>query len=141
MSGFAVAGDRYDRQVVRRKFGRRKFGRATQDSRKAAPADFTHAIRCLAWESPKTGTGSCPSPALLDAAGPGATIRLVAGLTLLHVDHPQMPGFLLDVKESCSSSAMRRQTTPIMPGLGSYSSQPVHGQTPADRAVGTTSQK
>jgi Bacterial sugar transferase len=32
------------------------------------------------------------APALLDVAGPRATIRATAGLTLLHVDHPQLSG-------------------------------------------------
>jgi exopolysaccharide biosynthesis polyprenyl glycosylphosphotransferase len=34
----------------------------------------------------------CVAPALLDVAGPRTTIRPVAGLTLLHVDHPELAG-------------------------------------------------
>ena len=47
-------------------------------------------LRSLAWELEKTGTDLCVSPALLDVAGPRTTIRPTAGLTLLHVDHPQL---------------------------------------------------
>jgi len=49
-------------------------------------------LRTLAWELEKTGTDLCVAPALLDVAGPRTTIRSTAGLTLLHVDHPQLSG-------------------------------------------------
>jgi exopolysaccharide biosynthesis polyprenyl glycosylphosphotransferase len=49
-------------------------------------------LRALAWELEKTGTELCVSPALLDVAGPRTTVRPTAGLTLLHVDHPQLTG-------------------------------------------------
>jgi exopolysaccharide biosynthesis polyprenyl glycosylphosphotransferase len=56
-------------------------------------------LRSLAWELEKTGTDLCVSPALLDVAGPRTTIRPTAGLTLLHVDHPQLSGLGLMVKD------------------------------------------
>ena len=49
-------------------------------------------LRDLAWELEKTGTDLCVAPALLDVAGPRTTIRPVAGLPLLHVDHPEFTG-------------------------------------------------
>jgi exopolysaccharide biosynthesis polyprenyl glycosylphosphotransferase len=49
-------------------------------------------LRDLAWELEKTGTDLCVAPALLDVAGPRTTIRPVAGLPLLHVDHPEFGG-------------------------------------------------
>ena len=55
-------------------------------------------LRGLAWELEKTGTDLCVSPALLDVAGPRTTVRQTAGLTLLHVDHPQLDGFRLVFK-------------------------------------------
>ena len=55
-------------------------------------------LRRLAWELEKTGTDLCVSPALLDVAGPRTTIRSTAGLTLLHVDHPQLSGNRLVIK-------------------------------------------
>ena len=50
------------------------------------------ALRQLAWELEKTGTDLCVAPALMDVAGPRTTVRPTAGLTLLHVDHPQLSG-------------------------------------------------
>lgn len=55
-------------------------------------------LRGLAWELEKTGTDLCVSPALLDVAGPRTTVRATAGLTLLHVDHPQLNGARLVLK-------------------------------------------
>ena len=49
-------------------------------------------LRRLAWDLEKVGTEMCVAPALLHVAGPRTTIRPVAGLTLLHVDHPQLDG-------------------------------------------------
>ena len=62
-------------------------------------------LRGLAWELEKTGTDLCVSPALLDVAGPRTTIRPTAGLTLLHVDHPQLGGVRLLLKELFDRSA------------------------------------
>jgi exopolysaccharide biosynthesis polyprenyl glycosylphosphotransferase len=55
-------------------------------------------LRGLAWELEKTGTDLCVAPALLDVAGPRTTVRPTAGLTLLHVDHPQLSGARQAVK-------------------------------------------
>jgi exopolysaccharide biosynthesis polyprenyl glycosylphosphotransferase len=55
-------------------------------------------LRDLAWELEKTGTDLCVAPALLDVAGPRTTIRPVAGLPLLHMDHPEFTGFRRVVK-------------------------------------------
>ena len=49
-------------------------------------------LRELAWELEETGTGLCVAPALMDVAGPRTTIRPVAGLPLLHMDHPELDG-------------------------------------------------
>jgi exopolysaccharide biosynthesis polyprenyl glycosylphosphotransferase len=49
-------------------------------------------LRRLAWELEKTGTDLCVAPVLMDVAGPRTTIRPVAGLPLLHVDHPELDG-------------------------------------------------
>jgi len=58
----------------------------------ACPEMSGLALRELAWELEKTGTDLCVAPALLDVAGPRTTIRPVAGLPLLHVDHPEFTG-------------------------------------------------
>jgi exopolysaccharide biosynthesis polyprenyl glycosylphosphotransferase len=57
------------------------------------------ALRNLAWELEKTGTDLCVAPALLDVAGPRTTIRPVAGLPLLHMDHPEFTGIRRVIKE------------------------------------------
>jgi exopolysaccharide biosynthesis polyprenyl glycosylphosphotransferase len=49
-------------------------------------------LRELAWELERTDTDLCVAPALLDVAGPRTTIRPVAGLPLLHMDHPEFTG-------------------------------------------------
>ncbi len=64
----------------------------------ACPEMAGDRLRQLAWDLEKTGTDLCVAPALLDVAGPRTTIRPVAGLPLLHVDHPEFSGFRLVVK-------------------------------------------
>src|ERR1019366_2272265 len=55
-------------------------------------------LRRLAWELEKTDTDLCVAPALMDGAGPRTTIRPVAGLPLLHVDHAELTGVKWAVK-------------------------------------------
>jgi exopolysaccharide biosynthesis polyprenyl glycosylphosphotransferase len=55
-------------------------------------------LRELAWELEETGTDLCVAPALLDIAGPRTTIRPVAGLPLLQVDHPELAGVKQAIK-------------------------------------------
>jgi exopolysaccharide biosynthesis polyprenyl glycosylphosphotransferase len=57
-------------------------------------------LRALAWELEKTGTDLCVAPALLDVAGPRTTIRPIAGLPLLHMDHPEFTGARRVVKSA-----------------------------------------
>jgi exopolysaccharide biosynthesis polyprenyl glycosylphosphotransferase len=74
-------------------------------------------LRSLAWELEKTGTDLCVSPALLDVAGPRTTIRPTAGLTLLHVDHPQLTGIRLVIKDlfdRCAAAAALVMLAPVM---------------------------
>jgi len=62
-------------------------------------------LRNLAWELEKTGTDLCVAPALLDVAGPRTTIRPVAGLPLLHMDHPEFTGIRRVVKAAFDRTA------------------------------------
>ena len=74
-------------------------------------------LRSLAWELEKTGTDLCVSPALLDVAGPRTTIRPTAGLTLLHVDHPELDGIRLLIKglfDRCVAAAALIMLAPVM---------------------------
>ena len=67
-------------------------------------------LRELAWELEKTGTDLFVAPALLDVAGPRTTIRPVAGLPLLHVDHPELAGAKQAIKsvfdKTCAALAL-----------------------------------
>ena len=74
-------------------------------------------LRSLAWELEKTGTDLCVSPALLDVAGPRTTVRPTAGLTLLHVDHPQLSGVrvvIKDVFDRCVAAAALILLLPLL---------------------------
>ncbi len=57
-------------------------------------------LRDLAWELEGSGTELCVASALLDVAGPRTTIRPVAGLPLLHLDHPDFTGLRWLVKST-----------------------------------------
>lgn len=67
-------------------------------------------LRELAWELEKTGTDLFVAPALLEVAGPRTTIHPVAGLPLLHVDHPELSGVKKAVKslvdKVCAATAL-----------------------------------
>ena len=79
-------------------------------------------LRGLAWELEKTGTDLCVSPALLDVAGPRTTIRPTAGLTLLHIDHPQLSGLRLLLKgffDRCVAAAALLLFLPVIVLLSS----------------------
>jgi exopolysaccharide biosynthesis polyprenyl glycosylphosphotransferase len=56
------------------------------------------ALRRLAWELERERTDLCVAPALMDVAGPRTTIRPVAGLPLLHVDHADLSGAKRTIK-------------------------------------------
>jgi exopolysaccharide biosynthesis polyprenyl glycosylphosphotransferase len=79
-------------------------------------------LRALAWDLEKTGTDLCLSPALLDVAGPRTTVRPTAGLTLLHVDHPQLSGLRLLLKglfDRCVAAAALLLFLPVIVLLSS----------------------
>ena len=79
-------------------------------------------LRGLAWELEKTHTDLCVSPALLDVAGPRTTIRPTAGLTLLHVDHPQLNGarqVLKSLFDRCAAGLALILLAPLLVILGS----------------------
>ena len=73
-------------------------------------------LRALAWELEKSGADLCLSPALLDVAGPRTTVRPTAGLTLLHVDHPQLGGVRQVAKglfDRCAAAAALALLSPL----------------------------
>nr|WP_229805719.1 sugar transferase [Microbispora rosea] len=50
------------------------------------------ALRRLAWRLERTRTDLVVAPALMEVTGPRTAIRPVAGLPLLHVEHPELTG-------------------------------------------------
>ncbi len=50
------------------------------------------ALRRLAWQLEKDEVDFVVAPALMEVAGPRTSIRPVAGLPLLHVEHPELTG-------------------------------------------------
>ncbi len=50
------------------------------------------ALRRLAWQLEKDDVDLVVAPALMEVAGPRTSIRPVAGLPLLHVEHPELTG-------------------------------------------------
>jgi exopolysaccharide biosynthesis polyprenyl glycosylphosphotransferase len=86
VAGVPVVGDLDDTAEVVRRCG------ATTVAVLPSPEMDGVSLRTLAWELEKTRTDLYVAPALLDVAGPRTTVRPTAGLTLLHVDHPQLSG-------------------------------------------------
>ncbi len=58
------------------------------------------ALRRLAWSVEPKGTDLFVAPALLDVAGPRTSIRPVAGMPLLFVEHPEFDGLRQLVKSA-----------------------------------------
>lgn len=58
----------------------------------ACPEFDGAALRRLAWQLEKDEVDLVVAPALMDVAGPRTSIRPVAGLPLLHVEHPELAG-------------------------------------------------
>jgi exopolysaccharide biosynthesis polyprenyl glycosylphosphotransferase len=75
-------------------------------------------LRELAWQLEKTGTDLCVAPALLDVAGPRTTIRPVAGLPLLHVDHPELAGAKQVIKSAFDRLAAAAALVLLAPLFG-----------------------
>jgi exopolysaccharide biosynthesis polyprenyl glycosylphosphotransferase len=86
VAGVPVAGGLASVATAVRRFG------ADTVAVLACPEMDGSRLRELAWELEKTGTDLCVAAALLDVAGPRTTIRPVAGLPLLHLDHPELAG-------------------------------------------------
>ena len=72
-------------------------------------------LRDLAWALEKSGTDLCVAPALLDVAGPRTTIRPVAGLPLLHMDHPEFTGVRQLIKSAFDRAIAVSAVTLLLP--------------------------
>ena len=84
----------------------------------ACPEMAGQRLRQLAWELEKTGTDLCVAPALLDVAGPRTTIRPIAGLPLLHMDHPEFTGGRRVIKAAFDKSLALAALVLAAPLLG-----------------------
>jgi len=77
-------------------------------------------LRELAWQLEKTGTGLCVAPAVIDVAGPRTTIRPVAGMPLLQMDHPELTGFRWVIKgafDKVSAAAALVMLAPLLAAI------------------------
>ena len=72
-------------------------------------------LRRLGWELETTSTDLCVAAALLDVAGPRTTIRPVAGLPLLHVDHVELGGAKRVVKGALDRTAAGLALLALLP--------------------------
>ena len=94
-------------------------------------------LRELAWDLEKTGTDLCVAPALIDVAGPRTTIRPVAGLPLLHVEHPELAGGKQVLKAAFDKVVAADGAAPAAPRVrgdhaGGPAQRPRPGLLPAD---------
>ncbi|AFR06144.1 sugar transferase [Nocardiopsis alba] len=74
------------------------------------------ALRRLAWELEKSGTDLTVASALMEVAGPRTSIRPVAGLPLLHVEHPELVGarrLIKGVFDRCAASLALLLLSPL----------------------------
>ena len=77
-------------------------------------------LRKLAWELEGRRTDVYVAPALLDVAGPRTTIRPIAGLPLLHVDHPELSGgrqVLKDIFDRAAAAAAVILLAPVFTAI------------------------
>ena len=111
VEGVPVVGDLDDAAAVVRRSG------AATVAVLPSPEMDAVKLRALAWELEKTGTDLYVAPALLDVAGPRTTVRPTAGLTLLHVDHPQLSGprqVLKDLFDRTAAAVALVSLSPVM---------------------------
>ena len=111
VEGVPVVGDLDDAAAVVRRSG------AATVAVLPSPEMDAVKLRALAWELEKTGTDLYVAPALLDVAGPRTTVRPTAGLTLLHVDHPQLSGsrqVLKDLFDRTAAAVALVLLSPVM---------------------------
>ncbi|MEV4175596.1 sugar transferase [Nonomuraea sp. NPDC049709] len=87
----------------------------------ACPEMDGHALRRLAWRLERTHTELVVAPALMDVAGPRTMIRPVAGMPLLHVEHPELGGarqLVKNVFDRLVAATLLVLLAPVLAGLG-----------------------
>jgi exopolysaccharide biosynthesis polyprenyl glycosylphosphotransferase len=86
----------------------------------ACPEMDGQALRRLAWRLERTHTELVVAPALMDVAGPRTMIRPVAGLPLLHVEHPELTGarqLVKNVFDRLVAALLLVLLAPVLAGL------------------------
>ncbi|WP_043628706.1 sugar transferase [Nonomuraea candida] len=83
----------------------------------ACPEMDGQALRRLAWRLERTRTELVVAPALMDVAGPRTMIRPVAGMPLLHVEHPELSGARQLVKNVFDRLVAAALLVLLAPGL------------------------
>ncbi|MGN9840705.1 sugar transferase [Nonomuraea sp. H19] len=114
IAGVPVAGDLSDVPIVVDQH------RADTVAVLACPEMDGQALRRLAWRLERTRTELVVAPALMDVAGPRTMIRPVAGLPLLHVEHPELTGarqLVKNVFDRLVAVALLTVLAPVLAGL------------------------
>ncbi|MFB9964742.1 sugar transferase [Sinosporangium siamense] len=114
VAGVPVAGDFSDLPLVVEQ------ERADTVAVLACPELDGVALRRLAWRLERTHTELVVAPALMEVAGPRTTIRPVAGLPLLHVEHPELTGgrqYAKNVFDRCVAASLLVVLSPLLVGL------------------------
>ncbi|MGW0804157.1 sugar transferase [Nonomuraea sp. NPDC002799] len=114
VAGVPVAGDLSDVAIVVEQLG------ADTVAVLACPEMDGQALRRLAWRLERTHTELVVAPALMDVAGPRTTIRPVAGLPLLHVEHPELTGarqLVKNVFDRLVAAVLLVLLAPVLAGL------------------------
>lgn len=109
-----VAGDLSDVPLAVEHFG------ADTVAVLACPEMDGQALRRLAWRLERSHTELVVAPALMDVAGPRTTIRPVAGMPLLHVEHPELAGarqLVKNVFDRLVAAALLVLLSPLLAGL------------------------
>lgn len=87
----------------------------------ASPEMHGSALRRLAWQLERNNKAFVVSPGLMDVAGPRTSIRPVAGLPLLHVEHPELVGsrhLLKSVFDRLTTAAILLLLMPLLVVIG-----------------------
>ena len=86
------------------------------------------ALRRLAWQLEKDDVDLVVAPALMEVAGPRTSIRPVAGLPLLHVEHPELSGGRRLAKTHLRPRRRERRADPPVAPAGVHRDRDPHGQ-------------
>ncbi|MFI7636666.1 sugar transferase [Nonomuraea sp. NPDC049400] len=114
VGGVPVAGDLSDVPIVVEQLA------ADTVAVLACPEMDGRALRRLAWRLERTHTELVVAPALMDVAGPRTMIRPVAGLPLLHVEHPELAGarqLVKNVFDRLVAAVLLVLLAPVLAGL------------------------